>query len=499
MNYRESQRDPNKSPEQTAMVKEVSALNTYWIIQYLKDRHPEIDIHEMFRQLTAVVSGYVENLKTGKLEQVTLKHLQSPRYWFSNDFVRAFYDIVQEKIPDPLIGYKIGRTVYKSQPVIKTTVGVSLLGVKRVAKKVASEAAKFNRTKTYEVTTLGKGHIGIRVIHNTGIVTNRMMMEWNAGCFHSYATLAGATKIKVVTHCVETGPKHSGEPLQTIWDFEIRYQEPGVLFRLTKALLRMLPWVRDITEKAEQLEYEHQEQILNRDRIIKERTEHLASIQNRLLNEERNSIEQKLQEISLELVTTEERERRAIAQDLHDSVTQMIGLSLSRIKSTELRNLQNSKLQDIQEYLEQALGDLRSLTFQISPPVLYDFGLEAALDWLILDINKRHNMKLIFVNLLDKPLKKEQQMIVVLYRAVREMIINILKHGNCREGKITIKEEDNALVIVVADSGVGFDPSTIKRGFGLCSLQERVAYFNGRLHINSRQGEGSTITIIMPN
>ncbi|SHO49579.1 Histidine kinase [Desulfopila aestuarii DSM 18488] len=244
---------------------------------------------------------------------------------------------------------------------------------------------------------------------------------------------------------------------------------------------------------------EHQEQIINRDNIIRERTERLISIQERLIEEERASIGKKLQAISMELVTTEERERRAIATDLHDSVTQLLALSLSRIKSVQRRKPEMGELHDIRTHLEQALTDLRSLTFQISPPVLYDFGLEAALEWLVTDINIRHDMCLVFSNLLSRPLAPDQQAKVTLYRVVRELVINVVKHVRTREGQIILREDGDLFVAEVADEGKGFDIAQVSgNGFGLFSLKDRLLYLGGDLTIDTQPGEGTVVQIIIP-
>lgn len=264
------------SKERKVMPKEVSALNTYWLLQYLDERHPSLDLQSVIEQISQMFPCYVENLQTGKVEQVSLRHLQTPRYWFSHRFVKALHDLIQEHIPDPRLGFKIGSTIYKTQPVLKTALGIPLLGTHGVARRVSREAAKYNRTKQYHIQQLGKGLVDIRIIHDPGIVTSEFTMQWNAGCFASYARLAGATDITVDLRCIDPGPDNPDDSRRAIWDFELRYREPGLLTRLTKAALNYVPWIRELTERAEAVEDEHQEQIVNRDTIIRERTADLA-------------------------------------------------------------------------------------------------------------------------------------------------------------------------------------------------------------------------------
>ena len=278
------------------MPKEVSALNTYWLIQYLQENYGDLDLQQLIDTIAQMFPCYVENLQNGKVEQVSLEHLLNPRYWFSHIFVKALHDLIQEHIPDPRLGFKIGRTIHKTQPVIKAALGIPLLGTHRVAHRVSREAAKYNRTKQYHVQRLGKGRVDIRIIHNPGIIPSDFTMQWNAGCLASYARLAGATNVRASLHCIDSGLETIEESSKAIWDCELRYQEPGVLTRLTKGILKTVPWIKKLTEHAEAIEDEHLEQIFNRDAIIRERTTALAEANKimRLEIEERRLVEQAL-------------------------------------------------------------------------------------------------------------------------------------------------------------------------------------------------------------
>ncbi len=484
-----------KSPE---MPKEVSALNTYWLVQYIQTYHADIDVEQLVTTIALERQYYVENLDSGKLELVALTHLKLSRYWFSHEFIQYLHDEIQKRIPDPALGYKIGRTLYKTKPLIRTALGVSLLGVHGVAKKISLEAAKYNRTKEYSVRKLAKGYVGLRIVHKPGIMVTDFTMQWNAGCFASYGKLAGATEVEVDMHCIDSGPKFPGGEGQAIWDFDLRYKEPHLLSRLSRALMLAIPWIRTLTQRAEELEAEYQEQIITRDKIIRERTDRLVAIQERLIDPERKSIEQKLAQISQELVTTEERERRAIAEDLHDSVTQLLALSKKEVAALRNNKANLEGLETVQQNLGKALTDLRALTFQISPPVLYDFGLEAALEWLVEDVNKRHEMRLVFTNLIDSPLSPGQKESVVLYRAVRELIINVIKHAGVPDGQILLRTTRHQFIVEVADEGVGFSVTATQNGFGLFSLEDRLLFMGGKIHIMSTDGEGTVIQVRVP-
>jgi len=318
------------------MPQEVSALNTYWLLQYVHEHHSSsVDLVNLIDQITQMFPCYVENLQTGIVEQVDLKHLHNPRYWFSHQFVKALHDLIQESIPDPRLGFKIGSTIYKTQPVLKTALGIPFLGTHRLAYRVSREAAKYNRTKQYHVQQVRKGLVHIRITHNPGIVTSAFTMQWNAGCFASYARLAGATNINVELSCIDPGPESPDDIKKAIWDFELRYQEPGLLTRLAKAALRNVPWIKRLMVQAEAAEEEHQEQILNRDTIIRERTADLAQA-NETMRTEIN--ERKLTEKAL-LQNQEQLQRYVTAID-------DIGLGLCVIDADYSLRIMNRTLMD---------------------------------------------------------------------------------------------------------------------------------------------------------
>jgi signal transduction histidine kinase len=91
----------------------------------------------------------------------------------------------------------------------------------------------------------------------------------------------------------------------------------------------------------------------------------------------------------------------------------------------------------------------------------------------------------------------------ILFRAVRELLINVAKHAGVHRAMVRISESENHVTIVVEDNGAGFDPrvlrsSSMTRGFGLFSIRERLDYLGGKLEIQSRRGKKTTVTITMP-
>ena len=248
---------------------------------------------------------------------------------------------------------------------------------------------------------------------------------------------------------------------------------------------------------------------------VEDRTAKLRSA-NELLNleiEERINNEKKLREqqdklraLSSELLLTEERERRRIATELHDRIGQT--LAVTKIKLGELRealppDTAADVLTDIRQFIEQTIQDTRSLTFELSPPVLYELGLEAALAWLVSQVQKKHGLR---VELKDdgrpKPLHKGCR--VIAFQAARELLFNIVKHAQTKCATISIRRDDDAVRIDVEDDGIGFNASEFESfdagsmGYGLFSVRERLHPLGGRMEIHSEPGRGTRVTIVVP-
>jgi len=480
------------------MPKEISALNTYYLLYYLETNYPEVDFEQIISRLTDGSDYCVENLQTGKLEQVTLSHLKNSSYWFSHDFIQRFYDLIGEHIPDPRLAYKIGRTLYKTQPLIKSAIGIPLLGLHRVAHRVSSEAAKFNRTKSYHISDKARGYIVIRVVHQPNIIVNEFTRQWNAGVITSYALLAGARDVSIDIKTIDPGPQKLGDPGQTIWEFTIRYKDPTIAYRFTKAVVFNLPWVRELIERADEKEYEHIEQIRHLDHVIQERTDQLVRMKEKLIAGEREIIESKIENISLALISTEERERRLIAQNLHNNVIQLLTVSRMHVETVLKEVQQKEALTDIHQKLSLAIDNLQALSFQISPSVLYDYGLSAAISCMIEDINNNHGIALQFKENFSSSIQLSQDYTILLYRTIRELVITLIKHGWIKDGCIELYSKETCLNISFHADHQDFTPDLVEYDFTLYAIQEKIKNLKGNFSIEADKKGETVITISMP-
>ncbi len=217
---------------------------------------------------------------------------------------------------------------------------------------------------------------------------------------------------------------------------------------------------------------------------------------------ELDEYQRQLRKLALELSKAEERQRRRIAEDLHDGVSQFLAtssFSLKRLRA-DLRGRARDELARICGVLDQSLADIRSLTFEISPPVLYDYGLAAALDWLAGHVAQRHGLPVDFRS--EGPVEElDQDRQVSLYRACQELLVNVVKHARASHAWITLSRRQGHAVLSVADDGRGFDQTGPKKrsgGFGLFSIRERLEPLGGELAVESQPGRGTRVTLSLP-
>ena len=226
----------------------------------------------------------------------------------------------------------------------------------------------------------------------------------------------------------------------------------------------------------------------------------------RAVEQERIEYQRQLRSMAAELALSEERERRRIAADLHDRIGR--NLFEAKLKLKSLDGLppgpsQSKRLHEVGEVIDLTIRDTRTLTGELGTPILYDLGLEAAVEWLAERIENEHGLNVAIIDdKHQKPLSDEIKS--VLFRAVGELTHNVVKHARASKIEISLEKRDGRIEIKVIDDGVGFEAgqtgpgSFAGDGLGLMNIRERLDYFGGTFKIESQPGQGVTVTLTAP-
>jgi PAS domain S-box-containing protein len=194
----------------------------------------------------------------------------------------------------------------------------------------------------------------------------------------------------------------------------------------------------------------------------------------------------------------EQQERRKLASDLHDDAGQLLSLASIKLRALGdgLVGESDAGIREVEEILAEVRRRIASLSFQLSPPLLHDVGLVAAAQWLAEDLERRYGL---VVQIADqKELELEEVACIALFRALRELLINVKKHAEVGEALVRIWVEGGMARVAVEDAGVGFSPDASRRGFGLLALRERLGQLGGTLDIGSVMGTGTRVIASVP-
>ena len=211
-----------------------------------------------------------------------------------------------------------------------------------------------------------------------------------------------------------------------------------------------------------------------------------------------------LRKLAAELSNAEESERRNIATYLHDGVGQ--SLAVMSLKFGEIRastdGAQREKLLDeIDSMLARAADEVQSSTYDISPPTLYELGLVAAIRRCAETLHKEFSID---IQVVDDEMQRaiDKNVAPLLYRFVRELLLNVVKHANASKVSVELGQGKLNTYINVCDDGDGFDVKALDApgdgGFGLYSILERTRAIGGRFTIQSDVGSGTIASIRIP-
>jgi signal transduction histidine kinase len=216
--------------------------------------------------------------------------------------------------------------------------------------------------------------------------------------------------------------------------------------------------------------------------------------------------QQKLRSLASELSFAEERTRRQTAVALHDTIGQTMSFAKMKLGALKKRSIDLSLLEpldEIHDLLNTTIDDTRNLISELSPPVLYELGFVPAIEWLMQHMKKEHGVDIAFQDD-ERPKSLDKGVRVFLFQAVRELLVNVVKHSKAQNAKVLVYRDEHSIYVEVSDDGIGFDNTDdfqiidISTGFGLFSIRERMESIGGRLKIESEPGNGTRVMLSAP-
>ncbi len=215
--------------------------------------------------------------------------------------------------------------------------------------------------------------------------------------------------------------------------------------------------------------------------------------------------QEQLKSLAAELSIAEEKERRRIASELHDQIGQTLALTKIKLDSLACPSAAagcRKTVAEVKGLVDQTIQEVRSLTSQISPPILYEVGLEAALEWLSDRLLADYGLKVkCRTDQQPKPLSEEMRS--TLFQSVRELLLNVVKHAHINEATVLSERINDTITLTIEDLGRGFvmaDAGHKRKngGFGLFNIRQRVEHLGGELLVESEVGRGTRITLRAP-
>jgi signal transduction histidine kinase len=230
-------------------------------------------------------------------------------------------------------------------------------------------------------------------------------------------------------------------------------------------------------------------------------------IERKQAEEEVLNKQEQLRALACRLSSIEEEERRHIAEGIHDSVLQplvFLDVTLGTLLNAAKDNKMRETFKQMRTMLVELIEISRAFTYDLSSPILYELGLEIAIEeWLQTEIKDKHKIGVEFraetqTNDLD------HSMITFLFKSVKELLINVVKHAHANKVKISIARKYNNIILCIEDDGGGFDYDShiLKHGklsgFGLFNIREQLTYLGGNFNVQSTPGVGSEVVLTVP-
>ncbi len=226
------------------------------------------------------------------------------------------------------------------------------------------------------------------------------------------------------------------------------------------------------------------------------------AIKQRMTEAEQRAIQ--LCKLAVELKQDNARDRRDLARVLRDDLQQTLVAAYLWVRMTRTKDTEQAlkeALEPVEELISQGLVTLRSLASQLSPQLLYESSFVSALAWLAREAQAMHGME-VSISADPHVEPSTQEVRSVLFRGVKELLFNNVKHTPVRTISITVIRAVDKLRVTVDGRGVGFNPTgsenTADGGFSLILIRECLTYLGGSLELNDTPGHGTRAEFVIP-
>jgi len=209
-----------------------------------------------------------------------------------------------------------------------------------------------------------------------------------------------------------------------------------------------------------------------------------------------------LRSLAGRLMTAQDDERRRIARDLHDDLSQKLAylaMDLGKLASNPAAREMLDQLRALQRRAREAAESVRLISHQLHPSILDDIGLQAALEQYCEEFEERSGIRTHFLSR-DVPDSLPREVASSMYHIFQESLRNVSKHSDTEEVFVTLEFVDHVLRLNVRDEGVGLSAEQLKpgTGIGIMGMKERAHLVNGKVSIESQLGEGTEVTVTVP-
>ncbi len=212
------------------------------------------------------------------------------------------------------------------------------------------------------------------------------------------------------------------------------------------------------------------------------------------------------EKLSLELARTEQRERRRIAQFLHDDIGQKLALIKMNLQELENGIIDDCLKQEVKNMfttIEKTIADTRTATFELCPPVLYEFGIVTAIEWLAQKMREQYELQIVVENHVGE-CKLNEEHASIAFNTIRELLLNVVKHSQATKVFVGFRREGLFLRVNMMDDGIGFDMDKTEAkiasntSFGMFSVKQQLSSIGGEFVYFSRPDEGVRIKLLFP-